>query len=377
MRNFIQYMFVLLIFAASCKDDENDFAQPLVTASALCDQAGGSLDPVKNECVCPAGFSWSGTQCLSRDGRVASTGSSDRAALRLTEAEATATNTATELGNTPSDVAVDLPVAKASSDPAHADESDSHASSTISSMPKTPKPQPVAINPAVHAPVSQDGEPRRKPKAIDKNASKTQRRCLTAGGEWLAKDGYCLCAKGRVLVGEVCLEMSGQMTRSVCERAAFPGFWRGRQCHCPKVGYVFSPNRGGCVAMRLLSRATERRICESSLNRGRWQETQNTCSCPQGKIWLAEACLLQADLSSEQVCESDFNHGRWNAAGKYCQCPRGKLWFNQACRNLAKISLEEACTADINRGQWREDASECDCLDGYRWDAASKRCLRD
>lgn len=350
--------------------------QSSVTAVGLCDQAGGFLDPVKNECVCPAGFNWSGTQCLTPDGKSAPIKDSADKQLQLVDQQPIGSDTQASLREQQNNNSLKVASAQVVNDESTTIALEAAKDSADLSNPSSPKPVPVAINPVGNTDDLPDEETTNEPSSFETGRIRTtvQKNCSAAGGEWLAKDGFCLCPKGRVLVGEICLEMTGELTRSVCERAASPGVWRDRQCRCRQVGFVFSPNRGGCVAMRLLSRATERRICESSLNRGKWQESHGSCICPRGKIWLAESCLSQADLSSEKVCESDVNHGRWDPEGKYCECPRGKLWINQSCRSLSNISMEQACTADINRGRWQEASETCRCPASRRWDAVAKRC---
>src|SRR5690606_18717951 len=107
-----------------------------------------------------------------------------------------------------------------------------------------------------------------------------------------------------------------------------PGHWRGGRCLCEDDG-VFSPARGGCVAPFEGSTETLAKICTSSLNEGHWDTDRERCQCPTGRIWFAETCPVQGDLSSREVCESAYNGGTWDKGEKSCVCKLGQVWIDQ------------------------------------------------
>jgi hypothetical protein len=355
----MSYLLALLVLAplalAGCKDDPTDLAQSHSSGAALCAEAGGTLDPKRNECVCQAGHVWSGALCEASAG-----GGQDDAPH----------------GSSDADV-----VSPANLPPGPPPVPDNAATVDGGQEAEPPPPPPLPPPPV---PRSAEAESEPAPEAAkashpldDAIEARVRRDCAAAKGQWIAKDSYCHCPQARVLLGRVCAaDIDGEVTRRLCERAARPGKWRKNACECSDPASVFSPGRGGCVPMRLVSEATQRRMCESLVNRGRWDARDARCVCPEGRLWASELCQRQEELSSERVCESDFNQGRWDARGKRCECPRGKLWLDQACKDVAQVTARAACAAEINRGTWAEEASSCLCPGTQRWDPAAMRCVR-
>jgi hypothetical protein len=356
--SYLQALLVLAPLAfAGCKDDPTNLAQSNSSGAALCAQAGGTLDPKRNECVCEAGYAWSGAMC-----------------------EAAAASGQGDAPHGSSDADVVSPANLPPGPPPVPDNAATVDGGQEAEPPPPPSPPPLPPPPP---PRSTPAEPEAAPESEaakhpldDAIETRVRRDCAAAKGQWIAKDSYCHCPQGRVLVGRVCADADLGLTRSLCERAARPGKWRKGVCACSDPASVFSPGRGGCVPMRLVSEATQRRMCESLVSRGKWDARDGRCVCPAGRLWASELCLRQEDLSSERVCESDFNQGRWDGRGKRCDCPRGKLWLDQACKDVAQVTTRAACTAEINQGTWAEDASSCVCPGTMRWEPAGKRCVR-
>jgi hypothetical protein len=197
--------------------------------------------------------------------------------------------------------------------------------------------------------------------------------CRKAKAHFDAKDSYCHCSGGDVLINTTCRSFAGQVNQLACGNAHFPGHWLKGHCDCAD-GKDFIPGRGGCVARQAMSQTTSRRICESSVNRGKWDAARVRCDCGQGRVWSGAVCELQASRPSREVCESGYNGGRWDKDKKRCDCPAGRIWLDQSCRLAAGVDPLAACVSEANQGSWVTAASRCACPRAGRWDAAAKLC---
>jgi hypothetical protein len=204
-------------------------------------------------------------------------------------------------------------------------------------------------------------------------ATRLKTDCKRARGTWLEKDQYCHCPNDKVLVARRCRTLNGDVTDDACLRAPSKGKWKKGVCAC-EPGLVFSPARGGCVAKFTGDVAVMRRVCESSLNNGKWDAMNERCACPTGRVWVDELCQVQSRLRSKVVCESAANKGAWNADAKTCACPAGHTWLDQTCTKTAGVAPRTACQSEANRGRWDDGLGRCLCPGLTRWDAAAKAC---
>jgi hypothetical protein len=302
-------------------------AKSAVDKDKLCALGGAHYDAASNECACDGGRAWDGARCgPPAVGQPA-------AAEPVLPTEATA--------------------AQPASAPA-AEES-----------PAVPSAEPMP-------------EPTEPPAKLETPSAGTRKAlhaaCRRANGHWVEKDGYCYCPRAEVLVGQHCYRLPGRVTDDACLRAVRKGRWNAGVCECAP-GLVFSPARGGCVEPYAGHDVTVlRRICESSLNYGKWDQRNARCLCPEGRIIIGEVCMAQSSESSAAVCESPYNRGRWSPAAKACACPRGRLWIDQTCRPLDLIEPRTACQSELSRGTWNVSMGTCICPGLTHWWPAEKRC---
>lgn len=319
---------LLLMFA--CKDEPRyvaGAAGPSADRQRLCEGGGASFDGATNECVCAAGQKWNGIRCDATP--------------------AVAATPSLPMGIAPTGID---PHTDDEEDEAPADSANAEAASDTAKAPAD-----AATPPAVDV------------------AERLAVACKRARGTWLAKDSYCHCPKDQVLVGRRCRTLKGNVTDDACLRSVSKGRWKGGDCRC-EDGLVFSPSRGGCVPKFTGDVAVLRRVCESSLNLGKWDAQGSRCLCPAGRVWDDELCQVQQRLSSRAVCESDFNRGQWQADAKRCTCPAGFVWHNQACLSRGNVSDEMACNGETSRGRWDKGLNRCLCPGLTRWDSLTKSC---
>ena len=318
--------------AHSCfkqKLDTNDDL-PKIDRAQLCQDGGASIDTTSNECICSGGTTWNGVRC-----DVAETSEASHLAEPAT---------------------VDTP-APADAEPEHS---------------KSPE---VAPTPLPEAAKSLDVEPTKVEESSAEFLGLVRRACRIGNGTWLKKFEYCHCPDGKVLMGRRCRPMEGRMIDDVCLRAVKKGTWKDGVCACAE-GEVFSAGRGGCVKTQLTDKTVLRRICENSMNRGRWNDAAAECSCPAGKMMIGETCENKSKMTSPEVCESPANRGKWNPAGKSCDCPDQKIWANQTCLALDQIDAESACISATNKGTWAKNKSLCTCPKGKHWLPSKKICAK-
>lgn len=309
-----------LTVLGACKDEPRYTASSesaAVDRARLCTDGGATLDQASNECVCTEGQSWSGIRC---------------------EAPAVATT----------------PVVEAAVPPSSQDPEPEDASSAVAADP-APDPAP--------APLAADAD----------FASRLKNACKRAKGTWLENDLYCHCDSDKVLVARRCRTLTGNVTDDACLRAVNKGKWKQGVCSC-EPGLVFSPSRGGCVAKFTGNTAVLRRVCESSLNNGKWDAMGDRCRCPEGRVWAGELCQVQQRLSSKTVCESGTNRGTWQNYIKQCACPTGFFWIDQACQRATTVSDQEACESESNRGRFDAALVRCLCPGLTHWRADTKSC---
>ena len=306
--------------AHSCfkqKLDTNDDL-PKIDRAQLCQDGVASVDVTTNECICSGGTTWNGVRC---------------------------------------DVNV-------------ADEARKLVEPSVTETP-TPIPEPI---PGVPAKTVEETIPKIEASSADFLAL-VHRACRIGNGTWLKKFEYCHCPDGKVLMGRRCRPMNGRMMDDVCLRAVNKGTWINGVCECAE-GEVFSSGRGGCVKTLLTDKIILRRICENSMNNGRWNETAGECSCPAGKMMIGETCENKSKMSSSDICESPAIAGKWNSARKSCDCREQKIWANQSCLSVAQIDAESACISGTNKGKWVKAKSLCVCPKGERWVLSKKMCMR-
>jgi hypothetical protein len=278
---------------------------PKIDRAQLCRDGGATVNEATNECECSTGLIWNGVRC-----------DVDRSVLESRKQNPSSGGPAeTDAATGP---AQDEPV------PQQADEAAVEVTAEIMRRmkPAPAKPESEPATAPATAPEDVAGDSSWIPQLI--------RACRIAGGDWLQRHKYCHCPDGKVLMGRRCRLTYGRMTDDVCLRAVNKGVWKGGICECPR-GKVFSPGRGGCVEKFTGDSVIMRRICENTVNQGKWIQRLERCRCPDGHILVGETCVLKTYLRSEDVCESFENGGTWNAATKRCACPAGKSWINQSC----------------------------------------------
>jgi hypothetical protein len=302
---------------------------PKIDRAQLCQDGGASIDAATNECICSGGTTWNGVRCdvVAKDD-----------ASNLTEPEG-----------------IDTPVAEIEQPKAV-----EVVSTTI------PSPEPV--KPA-------EAEPVKAEESSPDFLALVHRACRIGNGVWLKKFEYCHCPDGKVLMGRRCRPMNGRMIDDVCLRAVNKGTWKDGICTCAE-GEVFSAGRGGCVKSAMTDKTILRRICENSMNNGRWNDVVGECSCPVGKMMIGETCENKSKMTSAEVCESPGISGKWDATEKTCDCPEKKIWANQTCFSPAEIDAESACIASTNRGKWVKSKGLCACPKGERWIPSKKICIK-
>lgn len=276
---------------------------PKIDRAQLCRDGGATVNEISNECECSAGLAWNGVRC-EVDGSVIVNQAQTVSSGSIETTETTAST--------------------ADSNPAQQPVDEAAVEVTAEIMRRMkPSPEKGASEPAEFTKAGPAaGERSWIPQLI--------RACRIAGGAWLERHQYCHCPDGKVLMGRRCRLTYGRMTDDVCLRAVNKGVWRGGICECPN-GKVFSPGRGGCVEKFTGDSVIMRRICENTVNQGKWIQRLERCRCPDGHIMVGETCVLKTHLRSADVCESSENGGTWNAASKLCNCPAGKSWINQSC----------------------------------------------
>ena len=316
----------LLSIAAACKDEPPTVESATSARTKSCRDGGAEFNAESNECVCPYAAHWTGARCEPD--------SEAKAAVKPdTEAPAMATV---------------APVEPA--EPVKVEE-------------QKPEPAPLEPSPATGGLVDEA----------------LRRVCRQAKAHWVDDGNYCLCPKSQVLVGKACRDVGGRITDDACLRAVHKGKWKKGDCVCGP-DQVFVPARGGCVS-RLSPSDTPnlvllRRVCESSLNHGKWDAKAARCNCPTGRIWHDEICQSQQKMTSRAVCESAFNQGSWDKTAKVCGCKPGYFWLNQQCLAARTVSEKAGCEAESSRGSWNLSLSRCICPGLAKWDGKSLRCVK-
>lgn len=315
-----------LLLMSGCKDEPRyvaGAAGPSADQQKMCEGGGAMFEAATNECVCGAGERWNGLRC-----------------------EATAAASLPS-GLPPTGINPEPETSEGAAGPTDAAAGPSEAT-------------------------AEGGSEGTSTPAIDVT-ERLAAACKRARGTWLEKDGYCHCPKDQVLVARRCRTLAGNVTDDACLRSVSKGRWQAGTCACDP-GLVFSPGRGGCVPRFAGDVAVLRRVCESSLNLGKWDAQGERCRCPVGRVWHDELCQVQQKLSSKSVCESDFNRGQWQAAAKRCTCPGGQVWHNQTCLARTSVSDATACASETSRGRWEASLNRCLCPGLTHWDSAAKRC---
>lgn len=342
---------VLWLAGCACEDEEKTAALSTIQHAHQCSDGGALFDARNSVCVCGSNQTWSGTRC----DQTAAVPPAEPAKVTNVTDTATAPNTGHESGT------MNL------GEPPHA------------------PPVPPAAKPKTSASV---------------DPAHLQASCRRAKGAFLPDSNYCHCPAGGVLVGQTCRVLT-RVTDDVCQRALARGKWvtATGECLCA-AGKVFSPNRGGCVAPYQVKAAghdappahpgkkgkgkfaskgfdsgdmIQRHICETKMNGGLWDAAEGRCTCPQGRVYAGELCVVQHRLTSREVCESDSNRGAWNKGQKRCGCPTGQMWLNQGCVRVSMLDGATACNAESNGGKWDKGRNVCVCPKG-RWNAAAKSC---
>ena len=143
--------------------------------------------------------------------------------------------------------------------------------------------------------------------------------------------------------------------------------------------------------------------CENKDNNGKWDNSKNTCNCPDGARWnkRTEKCEVDiANLSSigiwggdalpnqlETGKTEDFNvsmckgqGGEWVKVKRRetCKCPDGKAWeaSMQRCEDADLFDMRNACFALKGATTWDEDNRVCICVDEnkqYDYNARRKK----
>jgi hypothetical protein len=331
MRALLLSVLGALWLATSACTDEPDSKTASVGKDKLCALAGAQFDAASDSCSCPNSGIWNGHACDAAPAE----GATQLAAKAPVEAIAT-------------------PVAAEEHQPAVS-----------------------AETPTVEAPGDESGraeKDRKNNAATPELSAQVKRDCKRAHGEWLEGESYCFCRRGGVLVGATCRQLGGRMTPEVCKETQAPGRWRDGRCECAP-GLVFSPNRGGCQPPLHGSIASLRRICEGSLNNGRWNAALGACICPLGRVNVGEGCEIQERLSSREVCESATNRGQWDKDAKRCNCTAGHFWIDQQCKPFANVTASEACESEANHGRWESSLLKCICPRLTQWDAGRRSCI--
>lgn len=309
---------------------------PKIDRAQLCSDGGANVNEQTNECECPAGLVWNGVRC---DIGVSALVMAEEIPAPVVEPVVTTPPSAEQSANVP-EVKAELAVPESTAE--------------------------VEKDTSVQDPVE-------KVEASLSWIPQLIRACRIAGGSYLAAQQYCHCPDGKVLMGRRCRLTDGRMTDDICLRAINKGRWQGGVCSCPE-GKVFSPGRGGCVEPFTGDSTILRRICENTVNQGKWNERQHLCMCPAGKVLFGETCVPKTNLRSADICESRQNRGAWDSHARACRCPEGQIWFNQSCENLADVDSSAACHGDLNKGRWNKAKNTCDCPRGTSWNAARKSC---
>lgn len=320
-------LFILVSMASACKDEPPSVESATIARSKFCKDGGAEFNPDSNECACPYAAHWTGAKCEAD-------GDQKPAAKPEPEAPVMAT----------------VPPAE----PKPAEEPKPEAQ---------PAQAPTETAPATPGPVDE--------------ALKVA--CKRAKAHWVEDAGYCLCPKNQVLMGRVCRDAKGRITDDACLRAVHKGKWKKGDCVCP-ADQVFVPGRGGCVARPAPSETPNvtllRRVCESSINDGKWDVAQARCNCPVGRIWHDELCQAQQKLTSRVVCESAFNQGTWDKKQKTCTCKPGTFWINQRCLSAATLTEKAACDAESSKGKWSAQVNRCICPGLTKWDPKTLNCVK-
>lgn len=427
----MRVLFVFTLWCASvltaCFGEPNHAVLSSMDFSKICMDGGAILDLTNGECLCPGGVPWDGVTCggiptaasrtpdgLEEASPIAKDSvPEDHRAVYETLPKDGKSETASEEMGPPSLAKPSVPSRAAqaamltaktdpgSDQPVTTGDGQSSPQKTAKTDPDQPSkgegsapvpvdrgaepPQGVAhAKQETHAPMETHPKPegpRIEPpvkKGSIRPTDAIQKSCALAQGEWIARDSYCHCPGGRVLVGQTCVQLRGKLTATECRSATRPGTWRKGACACGVEGQRFSLSRGGCTSFSLqetsFSPATQRRVCESSLHRGIWDGRKNLCNCPVGHIWHHEECRVQSSLTSRQVCTSDFNRGQWDSARKRCLCPAGAVWLDQRCHVATAVSDAAACESEANHGRWTIAARSCRCPDGKTWVRSTKTC---
>lgn len=323
IKTFIRALALLsLLSVSACKDEPPTVESATTARTKFCKDGGAEFNAETNECVCPYAAHWTGARCEAKG---------DTPAAPQPEAAAPA-------------VASVAPM-----EPKEVEE---------------PQPEPAPVAEAQPAPSGDQAL-----RAV----------CKRAKAHWVEDGAYCLCPRGQELVGRSCRDVGGRVTDDMCQRALYRGKWKKGDCRCGP-DQVFVPARGGCVA-RLAPTETPnvtllRRVCESSLNHGKWDAAAARCNCPPGRIWHDEICQTQSKLTSRVVCESSFNQGTWDKSAKTCACKPGYFWINQRCISARTLDEKAACEAESSKATWNGAANRCICPGLTKWDAKTLACVK-
>jgi len=302
-------------------------------AAGACNEGGASYDIASGQCVCDSKGVWNGSHCEDaksappkaepKDEKINSDGTHESAGIDLSEK-----SEPSEKSETPDATTKDA------------------ASAAATALAKSSNSDRKAL----------------------------AKRCHRARGKWLAKENFCDCPYGKVLIGGICHKLPGHVTDDVCLRALHKGRWQHGRCECSD-DLVFAPGRGGCVAPLVAQSGKVARLtCESTLNNGHWDRMGGTCTCPAGKIWINELCQIKQQFNSREICESSYNKGHWDFSTKLCQCPSDKLWINQACSLKKSVTMAIACASEHGGGTWNAESQRCICPRLGHWDPVSLAC---
>lgn len=360
---------------AACHDDEPK-KSAAKTSAAICVEGGALLLAATNECSCPETQRWNGTRC---EGGTALVGNSKGTAAA--EAARAAAHAEASAPRHDKDLSVKSPVAVAGMPT----DKDTGVKPAVDAAAPHAAPELAAALPkAVQNAVAAEGDaasgakvtpnPDKQPASRGGNLGEA---CKAAGAHFDAKDNYCHCPGGDVLIGSTCRSFAGQVNELACTGVQRPGHWFKGRCDCVE-GKDFIPGRGGCVARRSTLAVTARRICESSINRGKWDAHRGRCDCGSDRVWSAALCQVSAAIPSREVCESGSNLGKWDKDRRRCDCPGGRVWIDQSCRLAGSVDPLAACVSEANGGRWIAAENRCDCP-AYagrapRWDARQKVC---
>lgn len=328
----------------SCTGDPTARSSAQKSNDKLCGLGGAQYDQARNECICPEGFRWNGTRCSEGMPTPAPAEAlSDAAVSSHPAIDHHAGLKSFETGDEGND-----------SDDEHEHKGHGGDESELSTLGENSLQGNLSFQDV---------------------ASKLKVVCRRAGGYWVESESYCHCSRGQVIVGQKCRTLPGRVTDDACLRAIAPGSWQDGRCECAQ-GLVFSPARGGCVPPRPVGASVvlSRRICESSLNNGKWDARHNACRCPTGEIAVADLCQPKERFSSREVCEGNINSGQWNAQHKRCECAPGRVWVDQSCKPTGAVDPKTACEREASGGRYDLKLARCICPGLTRWREEERAC---